>query len=217
MSIFTQLQNNKGTISSALGKELAERVLSGNNEILKEAIKLVIFNEHDLKSKNIRAGAAKIVETVAEMKPDLVAPFLEELYPALDLPEVQTRWMIIRTMGFCAHLNQEISISSMEYAIKYIQNKEGLCLTSSAELYLGDIGALSEENAKTVFPILEEALKNALVNEVDWILEAYMKICKNLDKKNLAKIKQYINEKITASKKSTQNRIKKLTKMVNQQ
>lgn len=38
MSIFEKLKLNKGTVSSALGKELASEVLKGNNEALKEAI-----------------------------------------------------------------------------------------------------------------------------------------------------------------------------------
>lgn len=215
MSIFEQLKNNKGTISSALGKKLAGQVLAGNKNILEEAIDLVIYQENNQTSKNIRAGAAKIIETVAEKKPEWVAPFLERLFPALDLPEPQTRWMIIRTMGFCANHNQEISAKAIEHAKNYIKQKEGLCLSGSAELYLGDIGSLSKKYANNVFPILEEVLANADVNEIDWVLEAFMKICTNLDEKNKEKIRNYANKYTNASKKSTQKRVKKLLKLLN--
>lgn len=215
MSIFEQLENNKGTISSALGKRIAKEILEGNKDILDEAIDLVIYRENDKSAKNIRAGAAKIVEIVAEKKPEWVAPFLDRLFPALDLPEPQTRWMIIRTMGFCADQNQDISINAFEYARNYIKQKEGLCLSSSAELYLGDIGSLSKENAKEVFPILEEALANAEVNEVDWILEAFMKISPNLDNKTREKISKLVKKYTNAPKKSTQKRVNKLLKLLN--
>ncbi len=158
MSILSQLQNNKGTISSALGKELAAKVLSGSINILNEAINLTTYNIENKKEKNIRSGAAKIVEIVAEKKPELVAPHLESLLPALSVDEPQTKWMTISTMGFCAHLNKNIAIKSIEYAKKYLNNKEGLCLSSSSELYLGDIGALSKNEAKKVFPIFRVSI-----------------------------------------------------------
>ena len=179
MNIFKQLENNKGTISSALGKELAKEVLNGNTGILSEAIEFSLYKKNEIKAKNVRAGAAKIIEKVAEKQSELVAPYLENLLPALDLPEPQTRWMIIRTMGFCAHINGEVAVKAVEYAKRYLENKEGLCLSGATELYLGDIGALSKDYAKKVFLILEKASKNAEVNEVDWILEAYFKIYNN--------------------------------------
>ena len=65
MSIFSQLQNNKGTVSSALGKELAAKVLLGDISILDEAISLTTYEVENKKEKNVRSGAAKIVEIVA--------------------------------------------------------------------------------------------------------------------------------------------------------
>jgi len=98
--IIEQLRNNKGTVSTELSKRIASEVLSGNAEILKEAIELTSYALSDKKEKNIRSGAAKIVEVVAMEKPELIAPYLERLLPALDANEPQTRWMIIRAITF---------------------------------------------------------------------------------------------------------------------
>lgn len=65
MSVFEQLTRNKGTVSSALGKELAQRVLRGETDILDEAIKLSSYDTANFKSRSVRSGAAKIVEIVA--------------------------------------------------------------------------------------------------------------------------------------------------------
>jgi len=213
MEIFELLKDNKGTISSALGKELAQKVLDGNLVILDEAIKLSTYEIGSKKSKNIRAGAAKIVEIAAEKRPELVAPYLDKLMPALTVDEPQTKWMILRTMGFCAEKNPKEAEKAFEYAVKCLDNKQGLCLSSSAVLYLGDLGALSKEYAKKVFPIIEKASIDASVNEVDWILEAYMKVADNLHKEQ-SKIAKYAYENINAPKKSTQKRIDKLLKMI---
>ena len=46
-------------------------------------------------AKAIIVGAAKIVQKVAEKKPSLVTPYLNELIPELEVPESQSCWMII--------------------------------------------------------------------------------------------------------------------------
>ncbi|MCP4049615.1 MAG: hypothetical protein GY730_02800 [bacterium] len=63
MSILPKLQSTNCRIGSASGKELAKDVLAGNHVILKEAINLVTFDD-----KNVRVGAAKIIEKAAEEK-----------------------------------------------------------------------------------------------------------------------------------------------------
>jgi len=77
MSIFEQLSNNKGTISSALGKTLAQKVLNGQLDILAECIDLSSYEAEAPAKKHIRSGAAKVVEIVAEKRPELIAPHLK--------------------------------------------------------------------------------------------------------------------------------------------
>ena len=66
MKLPPMLKENKGTVSSALGKELARQVLDGDRELLREAVALVTYELPVKASKSVRAGAAKIVEKVAE-------------------------------------------------------------------------------------------------------------------------------------------------------
>ncbi len=62
MHLFEKLITNKGTVSSALGKELAKEVLDGNEQFLKEAVELVNYDIQNIKSKGVRTGAAKKLE-----------------------------------------------------------------------------------------------------------------------------------------------------------
>ena len=119
--------------------------------ILSECIGLVYYEASSATYRNIRAGAAKVVEIVAEKQPRLVAPHLGELFPALSVPEPQTRWAIIRVMGFCASLNKPVAKKDIHFAEEYLEVKEGLCIASSADLFLGDFGALFREDAESVF------------------------------------------------------------------
>ena len=213
MSIFEQLSNNKGTVSSALGKTLAQKVLNGQIDILSECIELTSFEAAVPAQKHIRSGAAKIVEIVAEKQPELVAPHLEKLLPALSVKEPQTRWMVIRTMGFCAHLNKPIAQKAIAYAEKYVHTKEGLCLSSSADLFLGDFGALSQKDAQKVFPILSLSSENLVSNEQDWILEALLKMLPNLDKDEQSEAFKFAEHWQYSARKSTQQRARKILRL----
>jgi hypothetical protein len=118
--------------------------------------------------------------------------------------------MTIRTMGFCAHLNKPIAQKAIAYAEKYVHNKEGLVLASSADLFLGDFGALSKKDAQRVFPILTQSIENLVFNEQDWILEALLKILPNLDKDELAEAFKFAEHWQYSARKSTQQRARKL-------
>lgn len=214
MSILEQLSKNKGTVSSALGKALAQKVLQGKRvEILQECLALASYEAANPAVRHIRAGAAKVVEIVAEKQPELVAPHLAQLLPALAVPEPQTRWMIIRVMGFCAHLNEAVAQKAIPYAEKYLEAKEGLCLASSADLFLGDFGALSPQAARRVWPLLALALENPLTHEQDWLLEALFKLFRNLGPAEQAQVLKYAERWQVLPQKSTQQRAKKVLRL----
>ena len=215
MKLLELLKENKGTVSSALGKELALEVLNGNTVILSEAINYSSYEPDNLKAKSIRAGAAKIIEKVAEKKPKLIAPHLEKLLPALKMPEPQTRWMIIMAFGYCVIDNPESALKGINFAKSYIEENQGVCLTGAAHVYLGQAGAYSPKEAEEVLPILLSALQDASVNEVDWIIEAFIKICDNLTKSDKEVILNYAKLYLDAPKKSTVKRIEKLMKKIN--
>lgn len=215
MQIFDLLKANKGTVSSALGKDLADKVLKGDLSILNEAIVYVNYELDNINSKSIRAGAAKILEIVAEKKPDLVANHLDKLRPALNVPEPQTRWMLMQVFGYCAKINPDSAISIMDYADKYLKENAGVCLSGAVHLYLGRVGAVSDKIAKKVLPILDDSLKTATENEIDWILEGFMKIIDKVDSDSRQIIESNAKNYLDSKKKSTQDRAKKIIKTIN--
>jgi hypothetical protein len=218
MSVFEQLSRNKGTVSTALGKTLARKVLQeGQAEILSECIDLASYEASAPASRHIRSGAAKVVEIVAEKQPESVAPYLEKLLPALSVREPQTRWMTIRVMGFCAYLNKPMANKAVPFAEKYIHDKEGLCIASSADLFLGDLGAISKEDAKKVFPLLEQSMESVIENEQDWLLEALFKLVNHLDHAGQDKVRKFAEQWQYSSRKSTQQRARKILSQIRQE
>lgn len=211
MSLREQLSENEGTVSTALGKALAQEVLhDGRTDILLECIDLTSFEATSPASRHIRAGAAKVVEIVAEERPELVAPRLDELLPALAVPEPQTRWMIIRVMGLCARLNAPVAREAVAHARQYVADKEGLVLASSADLFLGDLGAVSKVDARRVFPILKRSMASPLTNEPDWLLEALAKVFSNLDRAGQDEALAFAEGWQSSPRKTTQRRAKRI-------
>lgn len=121
--------------------------------------------------------------------------------------------MIIMSFGYCATLNPNIAEKGIEYASKYINEQNGVCLSGAAEIYLGYIGSVSVDYAKRVFPILIDAFETALPNEIDWILEALMCIIDLLNEEEKLIIFNIVNELTYLSKKSTEKRKNKLLKL----
>ena len=214
MSIFRLLKQGKGTISSSLGKELAARALDGEISILTEALDLCVYDLPNSNSKHIRAGAAKTVEIVAEKAPELVAPHLESVLPALSAPEPQTRWMILRTCGFCASLCPKSAVKALQAAQSVIENKEGLVLSSSADLFLGDIGAVSRACAERAYPLLKKSSMSLIKNESDWVLEAFRTLSANLDHHQREFVRQFAGKHIDSLRKSTRQRADRLLKLL---
>ncbi len=215
MDILELLKSNKGTVSSALGKDLADKVLKGDLSILESAMKYVVFDLKNTDSKGIRAGAAKIIEKVAEKKPELIANNLSKLKPALSVNEPQTRWMLMQVFGYCAKLNPKESASIINIAKQYLTENAGVCLSGAVHLYLGRIGATSDKVANTVILILDDSLKTATENEIDWILEGFYSIIDKLDSDSIKIVKKNAEIYLDSRKKSTQDRAKKILKKIN--
>ena len=214
MSLFERLKDNKGTVSSALGKLLAAEVLAGDQKMLEEAVDLTCYDLPNIKSKSIRAGAAKIVEIVAEKEPELVSPYLEVLLPSLEAKEPQTRWMIMMVFGFCAKVNEPSAKKGIPYAKRYIEENEGLCIKSAADLYLGQYGALSVENTKAVLPLVQVAMNTCIKNEQDWLIESLIRMAPHMTGAQIDLVMSFVMKYHDDSRKATAKRVTKFLKSV---
>lgn len=208
MTLLEQLQENKGTVSSALGKQLAKEALSGNKQLLIEALKLIHFDD-----KNVRSGAAKIIEKVAEEKPTLVSDHLSDLLICMNYPEAQTRWMVLHILGLCASYQPEISREVFDDAIKYLDKKHGTVLNDRAITYLGYIGALSPDDCKIVFPYLIDCF-DLHPNRITRIFESFLRMTDNLNNDQKETLRKYLQKFESDKKPSIRNWVKKVKKKI---
>ena len=206
MTILPQLEKNKGTISSKLGKALGQDVLAGQTEILAEAVDLI---SHE--SKQVRAGAAKIIEQVALVDPSLVVAYLPRLLPALDVDEPQTRWMAIHTLGLCAAFDASTSLKALPKAEAFIEAESGACLWGATVVYLGYVGATSAENARATFPILERALQR-VPKQAKQVLQGFLRLLDRADEEVRLAIGRYAEAYVQNENKGIRSAAQKITR-----
>jgi len=208
MSIISKLQNNKGTVSSSLSKTLAQQVLEGDSDILIEAINLISFED-----KNVRSSAAKIIETVAEKKPEYVSPYLSKLLPLLEVQEPQTRWMVLHVLGLCAKLEPQTSLKAIPKAEQFLKENSGMCLWDRSITYLGYIGSISEKEAVKIFPVLEKCIVS-IPERIPRIFEGFERMIPVLNSKLKAKLKCISDEFTNNSSLVIKNKAKHIQKIL---
>ena len=206
-SILPRLEKNKGTVSSKLGKALAKDVLAGETEILAEAVELL---SHE--SKQVRAGAAKIIEQVAVSDPTLVIGYLPRLLPALEVAEPQTRWMAIHTLGLCAALDAPTALKALPKAAVFIEADSGACLWGATIHYLGYVGATSPANARMVFPLLERALQ--IPGRAKDVLRSFLQLLDQADTPMRTAIAQHAEAHTESETGVTRKAARKLLKRI---
>jgi len=184
MSILSTYTENQKKISPDDLETLTHQVITGDQVLLQEAVDLLGHDE-----KNMRTYAAQIIDQVALTYPQRVAPFLPALLPALNVPETQTRRMVLHTLGVCAPFETAVSLTALPKAQQIIRAQSGVTLWNATIIYLGYVGAVSAESARQVLPTLEQALRE-LPNLTKAILESYANLLDVADQMTLVRIAQ---------------------------
>jgi hypothetical protein len=120
--------------------------------------------------------------------------------------------MIFRALGFCAKEKPAIAKKALSAAKKIIMEKRAgqLCLASSVDLYLGDYGSTSKTAAELAFPILLSSTDNIILNEHDWLMEAFLAMANRLNKEQKKSVLSFCSEYADHPRRKTQDRVKKL-------
>jgi len=109
-----------------------------------------------------------------------VAGYLPQLLPSLEVPEPQTRWMVIHALGCCAALDPATALEALPRAEAFAEGNSGACLWGATVVYLGYVGATSEANARAVYPILARVLHRHS-RQAKNVLESFLRMLDRSD------------------------------------
>jgi uncharacterized protein YndB with AHSA1/START domain len=209
MPLLPQIKPYRGAVTNKkFGEALLQEIAAGNTGTLQDAIKHLTSGE-----KEQRVNAARLIQRVAATYPQRVAPFLLQLLPALDLPEAQTRWMIMHALRLCAAHNPDDALAALPKAQQIIRAKSGITLWNATVVYLGYMGATSAENAARVLSLIEQALRE-LPDLTKAILESYARLLDVADIPTMIHISQEVARYTTSDQPGIRSVANKIVKRV---
>jgi len=169
------------SVLSRLSSQVGDRTEESNRKVAQEALEqpsLLTEIAQGLSAADVRlvGDCAEVLTKVAEHKPELVVPYVEQLLPLLAARNTRVRWEAVHAISLAARLVPErITPIIGELAAK-IRGEKSVIVRDGAVYALGEYGSTSGEAAQTVFPILTEALTAWEGKEAGKALEALAKV-----------------------------------------
>jgi hypothetical protein len=111
------------------------------------------------KSRRMRQFSAATISLIAQDTPEILVGHIDLIIDALERPEAQTRWEILETLSLLAGLDPEASDAAVPGAELALFDEDSGTLRLSAVRFISAYGALDTKRAKTVMPLLSEAVK----------------------------------------------------------
>ena len=95
---------------------------------------------------------------VAEQRPDLVVPYVEEIIPLLSSGKTRVRWEAMHAIALVVRLDPERIAPMIGELGAKIKGDRSVIVRDWAVYALGEYGSTSKEAAQSAFSILAEAL-----------------------------------------------------------
>jgi hypothetical protein len=110
-------------------------------------------------SRRERQSAALVLAGAAQEAPEALLPYKEDLLDALNRPEAQTRWEVLDALSQIVKVDSAFGEEALEGAETALFDETSGPLRLSAVKFLCSFGALSPENSKLVWPLLDEGIQ----------------------------------------------------------
>lgn len=209
MSYLDLFMSNKGTISSKLSKQIATQLLESNQGIPYEIVELCFYNHHVGKFKNIRSSACKIVELIAEERPEWVSSYLKDLSLVLEVSEAQSKWMIIKTFSYCADLNKGDFKDILNNVLQIFNNDPGLVLMSSCLMYFSSFINIYNASFDSILDEIVKYTSHSKENEFDFFISFFEEVRHLFSSSTKERVYALVNIMKHSSRKITLKRKKK--------
>jgi len=183
MEILHQLSSQKGDKTEIANRLVAENCIA-NPKILAE---IAIGLEN--KDKKLQSDCIEVFTLVAEVKPEFVVPYTENILPLLYSKETKTRWEAVHTLSFIAEKNPDVIFSVLPVLQLLIENDKSTIVRDYAVDTVANFAKLNAETSIKSYEILKFALElwgekhakqvfkgfnNVLDNCPDYITEIYL-------------------------------------------
>lgn len=118
-----------------------------------------LVNSLESSSRRKRQNAASVLSMVAYMNPEAILPSIDALLDALEKPEAQTRWECLEALAVLVDHDAATCERALLDAENALFDEESGPLHLAAVRYLCKLGSTSDDRARKVCPLIDEAIQ----------------------------------------------------------
>lgn len=110
------------------------------------------------RDRKARQMSAHVIAELARIRPEAIAPFVDDLIDAIERPEAQTRWEVLDALTSLASVDPETAAKAYDGAETSLFDEESGLLRVTAFRYFTTMGIQPGWSTR-VWPLLDEALQ----------------------------------------------------------
>lgn len=151
------------SVLSRLSSQVGDRTEESNRRVAREALEqpsvlAEIAKGLSTDDPRLVGDCAEVMTMVAEQRPELVMPYVEEIVALLSSGKTRVRWEVMHAIALVARLVPERIAPMIGELGAKIKGDRSVIVRDWAVYALGEYGSTSKEAAQSAFSILAEAL-----------------------------------------------------------
>jgi hypothetical protein len=205
MEILSQLSSQKGDKTEISNKLVAEKCIANPKTLAEITIGL------EDKDKKLQSDCIEVFTLVAEVKPEFVVPYAENILPLLYSKETKTRWEAVHTLSFIAEKIPDIIFSVLPALQSLVEKDKSTIVRDYAMDTVANYAKLSAETSEKSYQLLKFALELWGEKHAKQVFKGFNNVLDNcFDYK--AEINLLVQPYLTANKKIVAAEAKKIVK-----
>jgi len=207
MEILNQLSSQKGDKTEIANRLVAEKCIANPKILAEIAIGLAD------KDKKLQSDCIEVFTLVAEVKPELVVPYSENILPLLSGKETKTRWESVHTLSFIADKIPEIIFSVLPTLQSLVEKDKSTIVRDYAMDTVANYAKVSAETSEKSYEVLKFALELWGEKHAKQVFKGFNNVLSNCSDYN-AEINLLVQPYLTANKKIVATEAKKIIKRI---
>jgi len=205
MEILNQLSSRKGDKSEIANRIVAEKCIANPKTLAEISIGL------EDSDRKLQSDCIEVFTLVAELKPEFVAPYAENILPLLYSKETKTRWEAVHTLSFIADKIPDIIFSVLPVLQSLVEKDKSTIVRDYAMDTVANYAKVSAETSEKSYEVLKFALELWGEKHAKQVFKGFNNVLSNCSDYN-AEINSLVQPYLTANKKIVATEAKKIIK-----
>jgi hypothetical protein len=205
MEILNQLSSQKGDKTEIANKLVAEKCIANPKTLAEIAIGL------EDRDKKLQSDCIEVFTIVAEVKPEIVVPYADNILPLLYSKETKTRWEAVHTLSFIADKIPDIIVSVLPALQSLVEKDKSTIVRDYAMDTVANYAKVSAETSRKSYEILKFALELWGEKHAKQVFKGFNYVLDNCPDCKV-EINALVQPYLTANKKIVATEAKKIVK-----